>query len=406
MQPLKKTFLSLRNRNFRLYFIGQLISNTGNWITNVALTLFVLKLTGSGFAVGLVAACQFGPALFLSAWAGAIADRGDKRKMLLLTQILEMLQSTGLAIIAFLPHPSIVGLYILAILGGIVLAFDNPLRRSFVSEMVPPEDIPNAVVVYSMTVNVTRVFGPALAGLLVVLFSFGWCFVIDAATYLAVIYCIYSMRTEELHRRPPKPKGKGEVREGVRYLLSVPTLWITFIMLAVIGTLAYNFSVTLPLYVIRSLHGTTTTFTLLYSIFSLGAVTSAFIAAHRGLIKIQHILLSALLMGLTMILLALMYSTLFAGFMIFVLGLTSVLYMTATTTIVQAESKREMHGRLLALQTVFLFGTGLIGGPLSGWLADIAGARAPLIFGGVICIMSAMFGYIAVARSNDHRLVY
>ena len=177
---LRKTFLSLRNRNFRLYFIGQLISNTGNWLTNVALVLLVLKTTGSGVAVGILAACQFGPILLLSAWAGAVADRSDKRKLLLVTQSLEMAQSTGLAILAFMTHPPLVGLYALAIGGGTLLAFDNPLRRSFVTEMVRADDVPNAVVLYSVIVNVARIFGPALAGLLVVTLGFGWCFTIDA----------------------------------------------------------------------------------------------------------------------------------------------------------------------------------------------------------------------------------
>ena len=248
-RALGKTFLSLRNRNFRLYFIGQLISNTGNWLTNVALILLVLKITGSGLAVGMLAACQFGPILLLSAWAGAIADRSDKRQLLLLTQSLEMAQSIGLAILAFMPHPPLGGLYALAVGGGILLAFDNPLRRSFVTEMVAAEDIPNAVVLYSIIVNVSRIFGPALAGLLVVTLGYGWCFTIDAITYLAVLFCLFMMRPAELHRQPPKPRTKGEVREGLRYVMSMPLLWISFVMLAAIGMLSYNFNVTLPLFV-------------------------------------------------------------------------------------------------------------------------------------------------------------
>lgn len=193
-RALRETFLSLRNRNFKLYFIGQLISNSGNWLTNVALILLVLKITGSGVAVGVLAACQFGPIFFLSAWAGALADRSDKRHLLLLTQSLEMTQSIGLAILAFMPHPPLGGLYTLTIGGGILLAFDNPLRRSFVTEMVPAEDIPNAVVLYSIIVNISRIFGPVLAGLLIVTLGYGWCFTIDASTYLAVLFCLFIMR--------------------------------------------------------------------------------------------------------------------------------------------------------------------------------------------------------------------
>jgi MFS family permease len=398
MTVLQKTFLSLRNRNFRLYFTGQMISNTGNWLTNVALTLLVLKLTGSGFAVGVVAACQFGPILFLSAWAGAIADRSDKRKLLLVTQCLEMLQSIGLAILAFMPHPPLVGLYILAVLGGTVLAFDNPLRRSFVSDMVPKEDIPNAVVLYSTVVNVSRIFGPALAGLLVVTLGYGWCFAIDAATYVAVIYCLYIMRPKELYLQPSKPRAKGEIREGLRYLVSQPLMLVSFIMLALIGTLAYNFTVTLPLFVTSSLHSSVGVFTILYSLFSCGAVVSALVVAQRSLVKIHHVVWGATALGIALLLLASVPSVAAAVPAMFILGMSSILYMTSTTAIVQVETKREMQGRLLALQTVLVAGTSLVGGPLSGLLADALGARAPLFLGGAVCLLAALFGYIATRR--------
>ncbi len=151
-----RTFSSLRHRNFRLYFIGQMISNTGNWLTNVALTLLVLKITGSGLRVGILAACQYGPIILFSAWAGALADRFDKRRFLILTQSLEMGQSIGLAILAFIPHPPIIALYALALAGGTFLAFDNPLRRSFVSEMVPPPDLPNAIVLHTARSSTDR----------------------------------------------------------------------------------------------------------------------------------------------------------------------------------------------------------------------------------------------------------
>ena len=177
-----------RTRNFRLFFIGQTISNTGNFITNVALILFVLRLTEQRLRgrrarrpVSSDRCCcsRPGPA--------SIADRGDKRKLLLVTQSLEMLQSMGLAILAFHPHPSLAALYVLALFGGVLLAFDNPLRRSFVPEMVPKEDLANAVVLYSTIVSVSQIFGPALAGLIATTLGYGWCFAIDAASYLAVI---------------------------------------------------------------------------------------------------------------------------------------------------------------------------------------------------------------------------
>ena len=398
---LHKTFYSLRTRNFRLYFTGQLISNTGNWLTNVALILLVLKVTNSGLDVGFLAACQYGPILFLSAWAGAIADRFDKRKMLLLTQSLEMAQSVGLAIMAFLPHPPVAGLFILATAGGLFLAFDNPVRRSFVAEMVPAEDIPNAVVLYSTIVNVSRIFGPALAGLLAVTVGFGWCFAIDAASYIAVIIGIIMMRPDELYRHVRESSAEqstGDVREGIRYIFSQPILWINFVMLAAIGTLAYNFTVTLPLFVTDSLHASDVVFTILYSIFSFGAVVCAMIVAQRSLVKMQHILLGAAGVGVTMLWLAFSFNLAIALAAGFFLGMASILYMTSTTAIIQIEAKHEMHGRVLALQAVFLVGTTVIGGPLSGWLVDATNARVPLIFGGLVCLISAAFGYFATQK--------
>ncbi len=402
-RALTGTFLSLRHRNFRLYFVGQIVSNTGNWLTNVALILLVLELTGSGLAVGLLAACQFGPILFLSAWGGALADRSDKRRFLLLTQSLEMAESIGLAILAFLPHPPLAGLYGLAVVGGTLLAFDNPLRRSFVSEMVPVEDIPNAVVLYSAVVNVSRIFGPALAGLLVATVGFGWCFALDAASYVAVLVCLHIMRPADLYRRPPTPRAKGEVREGLRYVRSMPSLWISFVMLAAIGTLSYNFTVTLPLFVTDGLHSTGTVFTVLYSVLSAGAVVSALVVAHRNLVGMRHIIIGAVALGVTMLLLAAVPGVDAAVPVVFLVGMASILYLTSTTAIVQVEGKAEMHGRVLALQTVLVAGTTPIGGPLLGWLADTLGGRAPLVFGGVVSLVAAAFGFVANRRYIPRR---
>jgi MFS family permease len=395
---VSKTFYSLRTRNFRLYFSGQLISNTGNWLTNIALTLLVLHTTGSGVAVGLLAACQYGPILFLSAYAGAIADRSNKRLLLIVTQTLEMAESAGLAVLAFLPHPPIVGLFILALAGGIFLAFDNPLRRSFVSEMVPKEDIPNAVVLYSTIVNTSRIFGPALAGLLVVTVGYAWCFAIDAASYLAVLFCLVRMNPKELHRQASKPRTKGEVRAGLKYVLKTPELMISFAMLAVIGTLTYNFNITLPLFVTRSLHGSVGSYTILYSTFSVGAVISGLIVAQRSMVRIRHVIYGAMALGIASLLVAITPSIGLALPAIFLLGAASILYTNATTTLAQVDARPDMLGRVLALQTVLLVGPTAIGGPILGWIADELGGRSPIIIGGLVAIAVAIVGFMAVGR--------
>jgi MFS family permease len=390
MSVLGRTFQSLATRNFRLFFIGQTISNTGNFITNVALILFVLRLTSSGFAVGALAACQFGPMLLLSPWAGVVADRGDKRKLLLLTQSLEMLQSIGLAILAFHPHPSLAALYGLTLFGGVLLAFDNPLRRSFVPEMVPKEDLANAVVLYATIVAASQVFGPALAGLIATTLGYGWCFAIDAASYIAVIAGILMMRTGDLYKAPPAPRTGRGVRDGLRYLFSVPDLWISFAVFAVVGTFSFNMRVSLALFVTRSLHGTDVAYTALYAITSSGALVGALLVAHRKLVQLRHVLGATLALGVAMLVLAVMPNAYAAAPAVLLVGGASIVYMTATTSLAQVDTRRDMVGRVLALQTALNGGTALIGGPLVGRLADLAGGRAPIALGGVMCVLAAL----------------
>lgn len=398
---MSRTFQSLRHRNFRLFFIGQSISNSGNWLTSIALTLFVLRLTGSGIAVGWIAACQYGPIMILSPWGGAIADRSDKRRLLFITQGLEMAQSIALAVLAFHPQPSWTALYAVAIAGGIILALDNPLRRSFVTEMVPLEDRQNAVVLYSMIVNLSRVFGPALAGVLVTSFGYGWCFAVDAVTYLAVLACLAMMRPEELQRVPARPRQAGEVREGLRYLLSIPALLITYAMLAAIGLLAYNFNVTLPLFVTRALRGSDAEFTILYSTLSVGSLLGALWVARRGQVTVRYAIAGAAALGITLLALAAAPSVGIAALVVFVVGMASILYTTSTTALVQVRARPDMHGRLLAIQTIFLVGSSAVGGPISGWVADRFGTRALIAMGGVVCIIAAALGYVADRRSRE-----
>jgi nicotinamidase-related amidase/predicted MFS family arabinose efflux permease len=392
---MRGTFTSLRTRNFRLFFIGQTISNTGNWLTNIALTLLVLHLTHSGLAVGLLTAAQYGPILLFSIHAGAVADRHNKRTLLFVTQGLEMAESIVLAALAFTHHPPLVALYATAAVGGSLLALDNPLRRSFVTEMVPVEDRANAVVLYSLIVNVARVFGPALAGVLAITVGYGWCFTIDAASYVVVLAALKMMRPAELHRGPPPSRAKGQIRAGLRYVADTPNLWISFVMLAAVGLLSYNFNVTLPLFATRTLRGGDSTFTLLYSTFSAGAVVSALVIANKNLVHLRHIIMGSVGLGLAMLGLAVVPNTAAAVPVAFLVGLASILYMTSTTAIIQVETDPALHGRILALQTFILGGTLPIGGPILGWMADALGARAPIVLGGIVCLGAAAFGLAA-----------
>ncbi|MBV9410801.1 MAG: MFS transporter [Acidimicrobiia bacterium] len=389
---------ALRTRNFRLFFFGQLISNSGNWLTMVALTLLVLHLTNSGVAVGLVAACQFGPILVLSAFAGLIADRSNKLRLLKFTQTGEMCQSFALAGLAFMHHPPLAALYGAALVGGILLAFDNPVRRSFVTEMVPEEDVANAVTIYSALVNASRIFGPALAGLLVVTAGYGWCFTLDAFSYIAVLAALFMMRTDELRPVPITPRGKGQVREGMRYVRGLPELWIPFVMLAVVGTLSYNFTVVFPLFVEHGLGGGDAAYTLVYTVFSAGALVGAFVVADRRRVGVDNIVRGAFAFGLTELLLAFAPSVPATLPIVAIVGFSSIAFMTATTAIVQVRADPRMHGRVLALQTVLLVGTTPIGGPIMGAIADATNARVPLVIGGAAALGAALFGLLVGRR--------
>ena len=242
----RRTFASLHFRNFRLFFFGQIVSNSGNWLTMVALVLLVLDRTGSGVAVGLLSACQFGPILLFSAWGGVLVDRFNKRKLLYITQSLEMAQSFVLAGLAFMHEAPLFLFYLTAIAGGCFLAIDNPVRRSMVNEMVPADDVPNAVTLYSAMINFSRIVGPLIAGVLVVSVGYGWCFTLDALSYTTVLVSLSMMRASELRQLPITPRAPGQIRAGLRYILTVPDLWIPFTMLLIIGTISYNFSVVLP----------------------------------------------------------------------------------------------------------------------------------------------------------------
>ena len=382
-----RTFSSLRTRNFRLFFVGQLVSNSGNWLTMVALTLLVLHRTNSGVAVGALAACQFGPIFLLSAWAGLIADRLNKRRLLYVTQSGEMAQSFLLALLAFLPGVPLAAFFAVALAGGVLLAFDNPARRSFVNEMVAVNDVPNAVTLYSAMVNLSRVFGPTIAGALVVSVGYGWCFTADGFSYLVVIAALVMMRERDLRRIEAAPKGKGQVRSGIRYVLRVPELRISYLVLLVVGVFSYNFQVVFPLFVEKGLHGSDTDYTLLYALFSLGAVLGTLVIARRSSVRLRTILGGGAVFGASLLVLGVMPNIYLAYVMAAVVGAASIAYMTATTAHVQLRAEPQMVGRVLGLQTVLMIGTTPIGGPILGAISDAIGGRTPVLIGGVAAIV-------------------
>lgn len=397
----RETFSSLSIRNFRLFFIGQGISQVGNWLTLVAQSLLVLSLTRSGVALGLLAACQFGPVLLLGAWAGLIADRSDKRKLLMIVQVGAMAQSFVLAALAFMDQPPLVAIYAVASLGGLAMAFDNPARRAFVVEMVPEESVPNAVGLNSAVMTSSRIIGPALAGLLTVTVGFGWAFVVDGVSYLAVLVALAMMRTAELRPSVVAERAKGQVREGLRYARRAPDLFIPLVMMGVIGALAFNFQVVLPLFVTRTFDGAPSTFTLLLSSMSVGSLVGALVGARRTEVETPHVVVSAAFFGLAMLALALSPVLWIAFPLGFLVGVASITFLTTSTAIVQMKSDPSMRGRVLALQAILFLGSTPIGGPILGVVCDVFGARAGLALGGFAALGAAAWGRLAHQRASE-----
>ncbi|MFZ1434108.1 MFS transporter [Candidatus Microthrix sp.] len=394
-------FASLASRNFRLFFVGQTISQVGNWMTMVALTLLILRRTDSGMAIGLLSACQFGPVLLFSAWAGLIADRSNKRNLLMLTQALAMCQSAALGVLAFMDHAPIGAFYVVAFIGGLSLAVDNPVRRPFVNELVPIGDVANAVSLYSAMNSLARIAGPTIAGVLIVTVGFGWTFTIDAVSYVAVLGSLALMRPDELRRAPRTPRGAGQVREGLRYITGVPELWITFAMLLIIGLISYNFSVTFPLFVVKALHGSDRAYTLVYAAFSAGGLVGALVTARRSVVTITNVARAAAGLGASMLVLAFVPNPVVAAAVAVAVGAMGIGYMTGTTAIAQLRADNRMLGRVLAVQMVLLIGTTPIGGPILGAVADALGARAPVLIGGVGALAAAAFGTLAARRFDQ-----
>jgi MFS family permease len=329
-----------------------------------------------------------------------IADRSNKRHLLYVTQSLEMLQSAVLAVLAFLPDVPLPAFYVFAAAGGCMLAFDNPARRSFVNEMVEPPLVPNAVTLYSANVNLSRLFGPTLAAALVVLVGYGWSFTLDAVSYSAMLVALWRMRDAELRAVERTPRGRGQIRAGLRYVLGVPELWISFLIVLVLGVLSYNFSVVLPILVEKALHGSDAEFSLVYAAFSAGAVVGTLVIARRTHMTLRTIIVATAALGASLFALAAVPSVAWAYPVAALAGGTSVAYLTATTAHAQLRSEQQMIGRVLALQTVLLIGTTPVGGPILGWLADAAGGRAPVVLGGAGALAAAAVGAVLAARSG------
>jgi MFS family permease len=399
---IRHSFNSLEVPNYRRYFTGQLISLSGTWMQTVAAVWVVLSLTGSGVAVGLTTALQFLPMLLIGAWGGLLADRIPKRRLLITTQALMAIPALGLFAVTAtgVVAPWMVFLAVFAM--GAVNAVDNPTRQSFVIEMVGPDRVVNAVSLNSVIVQAARIVGPAFAGILIATVGVVPCFAVNALTFVAMILALWRMDPARLHAAPPARHEPGAIRAGLRYVLATPELLVPLALMALVGTLGFNFQVVLPLLAKFSFESGAMTYATLVSAMAVGSIVGALVNGHRGRTGSRLIAGGALAFGVSALLAAVMPTLAFEVPMLMLLGATAVTFAATINSTLQLAVSPEMRGRVMALYSVVFLGSTPIGGPLTGWLAQSYDPRIALLLAGLSGLTAAWAAHVSFRRLQIH----
>lgn len=392
----RNTFSSLRIRNYRLYFIGQGISLSGTWMQIIGQSWLVLKLTGSGTALGFVTALQFLPILILAPWGGVVADRFNKRRLLYITQSAAGILALVLAVLVATSIVKLWMVYLLAAALGLVNSIDNPTRQTFVYELAGSDELKNAVTLNSTEINLTRVIGPALAGAIIATIGLAPCFFINAASYVAVLVSLLLMRGQELYTVEPVQRARKQLREGFLYVRNTPILRDALVMMAIIGTLTYEFQVTLPLMAKYTFHGNAGTYAWLTAAMGAGAVIGGLATAGRRKTAPRGLIVTALAFGAAVLVAAFSPSLLTAILAMVIVGVFSISFTALDNTILQQASDPNMRGRVMALWTVAFLGSTPVGGPIIGWIGEQSNPRWALAAGGLAALAAGIYGVIAM----------
>ena len=399
---IRHSFNSLEVPNYRRYFTGQLISLSGTWMQTVAALWVVLSLTGSGVAVGLTTALQFLPMLAIGAWGGLLADRFPKRRLLMTTQTLMAIPAVGLFAVTATGVVAPWMVFVAVFAMGAVNAVDNPTRQSFVIEMVGPDRVVNAVSLNSVIVQAARIVGPALAGILIATVGVVPCFAINALTFVAMILALWRMDPSRLHAAPPAKHEPGAIRAGLRYVLGTPELLVPLALMALVGTLGFNFQVVLPLLAKFSFDSGAMTYAALVSAMAVGSIAGALVNGHRGRTGPRLIAGGALAFGIAALWAALMPSLAFEVPALMLLGAASVTFAATINSTLQLAVSPEMRGRVMALYSVVFLGSTPIGGPLTGWLAQTYDPRIALLLAALSGLAAAWIARISFKRFEIH----
>jgi MFS family permease len=395
---VRRTFDSLSVPNYRRYFAGQVVSITGNWMQIIAEMWLIVQLTGSGVSVGLTAALQFLPMLLFGAWGGLLADRVPKRRLLIATQALMAIPAIGLFAVTAsgVVTPWMVYLAVFAM--GSVNAIDNPTRQSFVIEMVGPDRVVNAVSLNSVIVQMARIVGPAIAGIMIATVGVVPCFALNALTFVAMIFALWSMDPKRLQAPPIAPRERGAIRAGLRYVRATPELAVPLALMALVGTLGFNFQVVLPLLAKFSFDGGAMTYGVLTAAMAVGSIVGALVNGHHGRTGPGLIAAGALAFGILALLSAAMPSLALEVVTLAGLGAAAVTFAATINSSLQLAVAPEMRGRVMALYSVVFLGSTPIGAPLTGWLAQSYDPRVALLLAGISGLAAAWAAHISFGR--------
>ncbi len=366
---IRRTFSSLDTHNYRLYFTGDLVSHVGGWMQTMAEAWLVLKLTGSGVAVGATFAFRFLPVLLFGLWGGVVADRFDRRHVLLVTQSVAALLAVVLWLIVLTDVVQVWMVFALAVGLGFVTVIDEPARQSFVEEMVGRERVPNAVALNSAVGNSARITGPAIAGLLIASVGVAWVFFVNAVSFVAVVIALLAMRPSEL-RRGHRPTSRPRVREGLAYAWSIVEIRSTILLVAVVGTLVYNFPTTLTLVARETFDGGAGLAGFLMALLGIGTVIGALVAASRSHPTSRTVVVAAALLGVALLVAASLPSQLAFEVALVPLGATAVFFGSTASAHMQISSALELRGRVMAIYMLLTLGTTVVGGPTIGWICQ------------------------------------
>ena len=403
-KPRSSMFSSLKIRNYRLFFTGQVVSNTGTWMQRIAQDWLVLSLTGSSAAVGFTTALQFLPMLLFGLYGGVLVDRLPKRPTLLATQTAMGLTGLALAFLTISGHVQVWHVYVAAFAVGLATVIDNPARQSFVSEMVGPEQLQNAVSLNSANFQSARLVGPAVAGLLITSVGTGWAFLLNGLSFIAPLAGLLLMRSRELNQVERTPRGKGQLREGLRYVAGRPDLMWPIILVGFIGTFGFNFPVWLSAYADDIFHAGAGAYSLFNTLMAVGSLAGALLAARRGTARARVLVAAAVAFGVLEIVAALAPSYWLFALLMVPIGIAGLTVNVTANTAVQMGTDPAMRGRVMALfMMVFMGGTPL-GAPVVGWITDAYGPRVGFAIGGVISALAAVTVGLALARVGGLRL--